>query len=84
MVVVFNATFNNISVISWRPVLLAVKTGVSTVENHWHAVIGTDCIDGYKSNYLIIKIATAPSSHTSPHLILIIFENEKKQLPCFF
>jgi hypothetical protein len=27
---VFNATFNNISVISWRPVLLVEETG----ENH--------------------------------------------------
>ena len=30
---VFNATFNNISVISWRSVLLEEKTGVH-VENH--------------------------------------------------
>jgi hypothetical protein len=29
--VVFNATFNNISVISWRSVLLMEETG----ENHW-------------------------------------------------
>jgi hypothetical protein len=30
---VFNATFNNISVISWEPVLLVVETGVPR-ENH--------------------------------------------------
>jgi len=30
---VLNATFNNISVISWRSVLLVVETG----ENHWPA-----------------------------------------------
>jgi len=30
---VFNATFNNISVISWRSVLLAEETGVPE-ENH--------------------------------------------------
>jgi hypothetical protein len=30
---VFNATFNNISVISWRSVLLVEETGVSG-ENH--------------------------------------------------
>jgi len=30
---VFNATFNNISVISWRPVLLVEETGVPG-ENH--------------------------------------------------
>jgi hypothetical protein len=34
--VVFNATFNNISVISWRLVLLVGETGV-TGENHRHA-----------------------------------------------
>ena len=33
MDMVFNATFNNISVISWRPVLLVEKTGVPG-ENH--------------------------------------------------
>jgi hypothetical protein len=38
---VFNATFNNISVISWRSVLLLVETGVPgenhrSVANHWH------------------------------------------------
>jgi hypothetical protein len=30
---VFNATFNNISVISWRSVLLVEEIGIS-VENH--------------------------------------------------
>jgi hypothetical protein len=33
MVLVFNATFNNISVISWRTVLLVEETGVPG-ENH--------------------------------------------------
>ena len=33
MVMVFNATFNNISVISWRSILLEEKTGVPG-ENH--------------------------------------------------
>ena len=56
---VFNATFNNISLISSRPVLLVEETGVpgenhQTVTSHWGGfklttlvVIGTD----YKSNY---------------------------------
>jgi len=40
---VFNATFNNISVISWQPVLLVEETGVSgenhrLVESHWKFV----------------------------------------------
>jgi hypothetical protein len=34
-VVMFNITFNNISVISWRSVLLVEETGVSG-ENHRH------------------------------------------------
>jgi hypothetical protein len=31
---VYNATFNNISVISWRSVLLVEETGVIPGENH--------------------------------------------------
>ena len=37
---VFNATFNNISVISWQSVLMVEETGI--------VVIGTDCIGSYK------------------------------------
>jgi hypothetical protein len=44
LVMVFNATFNNISVISWRSVLLVDETGVSG-ENHRHAA----------SNYQILS-----------------------------
>jgi len=32
MVRMLNATFNNISVISWRPVLLVEETGIPSVE----------------------------------------------------
>ena len=35
---VYNATFNNISVISWRSVLLVEKTGVPGV-NHRHHIM---------------------------------------------
>jgi len=35
-VMVFNAIFNNISVISWWSVLLVEETGVPG-EKHWHA-----------------------------------------------
>ena len=34
---VFNATFNSISVISWQSVLLVEETGVPG-ENHWPAI----------------------------------------------
>ena len=37
MVVMFNATFNNISVISWRSVLLLEETGVPG-EHDWHTL----------------------------------------------
>ena len=35
-VMVFNTTFNNISVISWWPVLLVEDTGVPGENNHRH------------------------------------------------
>jgi hypothetical protein len=38
MVMIFNTTFNNISVISWRAALLMEKTGVLG-ENHRHPAI---------------------------------------------
>ena len=53
-VVVFNATFNNISVISWRSVLLMEETGVLgenhlSVVSHWqtllhNVVLSTPCL----------------------------------------
>jgi hypothetical protein len=44
---VFNATINNISVISWRSVLLMEETGVSgenhrPVSSHWQTLSQTD------------------------------------------
>jgi hypothetical protein len=73
---VFNATFNNISAISWRSVLL-VEDIKGPGENHWHAtshwqslshnveptsvVIGTDCISSCKSNYQTATMA--PKEH---------------------
>jgi hypothetical protein len=58
-VVVFNATLNNISVISWRSVLLVEEIGVPG-ENHRHAtshgqtlshnvVSSTPCISGIRN-----------------------------------
>ena len=73
---VFNTTFNNISVISWRSVLLVEETG-GTGENHriklytspWSqfefttsVVIGTECIGSCKSNYHMITATMAPRS----------------------
>jgi hypothetical protein len=64
-VMVFNATFNNISVISWRSFLLVEETGVPG-ENHRHragfelttiVVIGTDYKGSCNFNYHTITIA---------------------------
>jgi len=71
---VFNATFNNISVISWQSVLLMEETGVPG-ENHKLAAshmmlyrkgfelttLGTDCTGSYKSNYHTITTTTVPA-----------------------
>jgi hypothetical protein len=56
----FNGTFNNISVISWRSVLLAEETGVArenhwTVASHWqtlshNVVSSTPCMIGSRTN----------------------------------
>ena len=61
---VFNATFNNISVISWPSVLLVEEIDPSQVTQTLSqyctpspdrdSVIGTDCKGGYKSNYHMI------------------------------
>ena len=68
-VIVFNATFNNISVLSWRLVLLVEETEVPekttdlsqvTDKLTMLVVIGTDCIGSCKSNYHTITATTAP------------------------
>ena len=59
-VMVVNATFNNISAISWQPVLLVEETAV-TRENHWPAashwqtlshnvVSSTPCLSGIRTH----------------------------------
>jgi hypothetical protein len=64
---VFNATFINISAISWRSVLLVQETDklyhIMIVSNTGFdlttfVVIGTDCIGSYKSNYHTITAKT--------------------------
>jgi hypothetical protein len=67
MLMLLNATFNNISVISWRTIgggnrrnhrpvashimLYGVHLAWSGFELAMLVMIGTDCIDSYKSNY---------------------------------
>jgi len=72
---VFNATFNNISVISWLSVLLLEKNTdlpqvtdklyhiMFTPPPEWDSnsmVIGTDCIGSCKCNYHRIMAMIAP------------------------
>ena len=82
---VFNATFNNISVLSWRSVLLVDETGWPG-ENHklyhimlytspWSrfelksVVIGNDRIGSCKSNYHTNSTTTFPSIMSITHTI---------------
>jgi hypothetical protein len=64
---VFNATFNNISVISWRSVLLVEETGVPgekywPVASHWqtlsHKVVSSTPHLGRFSNSTLVVIGT--------------------------
>jgi len=71
---VFNSTFDNISVVSWGSVLLVEEPGVPGEDHrpdecHWQplshnaalVVIDTDCIDICKFNHHTITTTTAPS-----------------------
>ena len=55
---VFNATFNNISAISWQSVLLVEETGVPG-ENHHRVVSNTPHLNGIRTHnlYLTCKCA---------------------------
>ena len=61
----FNATFNNISVISWRSVLLMEETGQNhrPVASHWRTLSHNDCIGSCKSNYHTIMTTTIVEFH---------------------
>ena len=64
----FSATFNNISVMSWRSILLVVETGVTGFELAILVVISTDCTGSCKCNYHTITTTTAL-------ILLLEFEN---------
>ena len=94
---VLNATFNNISVISWRSFLLVKETG-GHGENHWpvashwqtwsHNVVSSrPCLGGFqayndwKSNYLATTMA--PKNQYKYTLVLTL-TNHKKCPKIFF
>jgi hypothetical protein len=61
-VLVFNATFNNISVISWRPVLLVEETGVprENLLNRWLYTIIVFCWGQYKFLWTLKRYSPKP------------------------
>jgi hypothetical protein len=54
---VFNATFNNISVISWWSVLLVEETG-GPGENHWHVASHWQTLSHNVLHLALIEIRT--------------------------
>jgi hypothetical protein len=84
---VFNASFNNISAILWQSVLLVEKTtDLSQVTDKLYhtspwswfelttlVLIGTDCIGRCKSNYHTITATTPPCQIYFWRLVLYIF-----------
>jgi hypothetical protein len=56
--IVFNATFNNISVISWRSVLLVEETGVPG-ENHWPVASHWQTL----SHYVVLHALSKSQTH---------------------
>ena len=81
----FNATFNNISVISWRSVLLVEETGANhrPAEGHWKNFITKCCIgirthnaSGDKSNYNTITTTSVPVQQRprQPYIKKIVFK----------
>ena len=55
---VFNATFDNISVISWRSVLLGDET-VGTGENQWHVASHWQILSHYVVHLAQIELTTS-------------------------
>ena len=70
---VFNATFNNISVISWRSVLFIEETRKNhwSVTSHWQTlvVISTACIGSCKSSYHTITTALYKTWYIAIHFL---------------
>ena len=80
-VMVFNAPFNNISVISWRSLtnlmLYRIHLSLALFELTTLVVICTDCTGYCKSNYHTITTTPHTVSHKN-HIIKINVTNSKK------
>jgi len=68
---VFNATFNNISVISWRLFLLVEETGGpgenhQPAASHWHTL-----------SHNVVHLALSESRTHKPYMELTIFQNRQ-------
>jgi hypothetical protein len=70
---VFNATFNNISVISWRSVLLVEEIGENhwPVVSHWQTLSHNVVPDFLQSILLLIVVFLKISRNTSNRLLII-------------
>ena len=86
----FNTTFNNISVISWRSVLLVEETGVPE-ENHWPAVSHRQTLSHIihfnNTTSISFSIQSCRSCYATQHLcrrsfckIFVKFKNSKKNV----
>jgi len=93
-VMVFNVTFNNISGISWRSVLLVEEIRLPG-EKHWQTlshnavswaglelttlvVISTDCKSSCKSNYHTIKTMATPNLIENLICLKYILQQEER------
>jgi len=68
--IVVNATFNNISVVLWRSVLLVEETG-GPIENHWPRLRGQRLLISTTWNIcMLIHVATWKHDWDQPELFL--------------
>jgi len=93
MVMVFSATFNNISIISWWSVSLVEETGSpeypeKTTDLSWAVfksttlvVLGTDCTCSCKYNYHMISIRWSNINKVSIYTIIVLYRNMFS--PCY-
>jgi hypothetical protein len=90
---VFNATFNNISVISWRSALLVEETG-EPGENHWHVashwqtlshnVVHLALIEIQLTISVVIGTDCIGSCISNYHTIMAMMDLKLMEVTCYF